>query len=113
MKTFPPLFAIAAVSALTSCGTMDSVRTATASTREKAAELSKFSLSGLRPAKIKIAEVREKDLQEMPTGRERALAFEKKRKHNFWFAGGPVEFQEPLLPQPGGEMDGSLLPPLE
>lgn len=68
----------------------------------------------LTQPKVPVVEVREKDLKEIPSGQEQALAFENKRKRSsFWFFGGPVDFKEPALPVTTGEMDGSLLPPLE
>lgn len=82
-----------------------------AATTAKVSELSELSLSKIRPAGVKVVEVREKDLKQLPTGQERALAFETTRKRSFWNFGGPVDFHEPSLPQAGGEMDGSLLPP--
>lgn len=59
----------------------------------------------------KVVEVREKDLKEMPTGKELALAHANKRRSNFWIFGGPVDFLEPKLPEPGSDMDNGLLPP--
>lgn len=67
----------------------------------------------VQPAGVKVVEVREKDLKVLPTGQERALAFQNTRKRGFWSFGGPVDFKEPNLPSPGGEMDGSLLPPID
>ena len=55
--------------------------------------------------------VREKDLKDLPTGRERALAYQNSRKGGFWIFGGSVDFKEPKLPEAGTEPDGSLLPP--
>ena len=75
-------------------------------------KFSGFSLASLLPGPgVKVVQVRKKDLKELPTGRERALAFENQRKQGFWFFGGPVDFKEPKLPEPGSELDGSLLPP--
>jgi hypothetical protein len=73
--------------------------------------ISQFSLSDLRPARVDVVEVREKDLKEMPLGKERALAFDRERKRSFWsFLNG--NFKEPTLPSiEDGDMDGSLLPP--
>ena len=75
-------------------------------------KLSGLSLASLLPGSgVKIVQVRKNDLKDLPTGRERALAFESQRKQGFWFFGGPVDFKEPTLPPPGSELDGSLLPP--
>lgn len=74
---------------------------------------SKFSdlADTVRPPQVKIATVRDKDLRKMPTGRERALAYENSRKRS-WLFGGPVDFKEPPLPVGSSEADGSLLPSL-
>ena len=77
----------------------------------KVSQLSEMAVNRIRPAGVKVVEVRAKDLKELPSGQERALAFESSRKRGYWFFSGPVDFKEPTLPQPGGEMDGSLLPP--
>lgn len=77
----------------------------------KVSSITENSLAGILPARVKVVEVREKELKKLPTGQERALAFEKSRRRSFWGFGGPVDFQEPTLPQAGSEMDGSLLPP--
>jgi hypothetical protein len=87
----------------------DMVRNTTSATTQK---LSSVSLAGLMPGpKIKIVEEREKDLKELPTGHERALAHQNSKRGRFWIFGGPVDFQEPTLPEAESEADGSLLPP--
>ncbi|QTN31404.1 hypothetical protein HZ994_03360 [Akkermansiaceae bacterium] len=91
---------------LVSCGAMESMKS-TASNATKG--ISQFSLSDLRPSKIDVVEVREKDLKEMPLGKDRALAYE--RKKSFW-ASFTGTFKEPSLPAiDDSEIDGSLLPP--
>lgn len=71
-----------------------------------------ISLANLLPNRgPKVVEVREKDLKEMPTGKELAHNYQRDRQGGFWFFGGPVDFKEPTLPTDGSEMDGSLLPP--
>jgi hypothetical protein len=60
--------------------------------------------------RVKVVEVREQDLKEMPTGKEKAMAYRTGRR-GFWIFGGPIDFKEPTLPEPGSELDGSLLPP--
>jgi hypothetical protein len=87
------------------------VKKTTTATATKVSELSTMAVERIKPPGVKVVEVREKDLKPLPTGRERALAYENTRKRGFWFFGGPVDFKEPNLPDPGGEMDGSLLPP--
>lgn len=85
------------------------VRNSTAAATAKLSDLPLTRL--LSGPKVKVVEVREKELKKLPTGHERALAFESERKRGFWFFGGPVDFKEPTLPEPGSELDGSLLPP--
>lgn len=98
---------------LTSCGTMNLVNNAKEKTVGTMSDLAKFSVRDLMPSKVPIVEVNEKGLKDMPTGEERALAFESKRKRSFWLFDGPIDFKEPALPSSAGEMDGSLLPPPE
>ncbi len=77
----------------------------------KMPDMPDVSLAGLLPnSGPKVAEVREKDLKEMKTGKELAMAHERERR-GFWLFGGPVDFKEPTLPEPGTELDGGLLPP--
>lgn len=71
------------------------------------------AVSDLFPSRVPIVKVRTKDLKELPLGHERALAFEKQRKFGFLAFGGTADFVQPKLPEPGAEMDGSLLPPKE
>jgi hypothetical protein len=69
-------------------------------------------LANLMPgSRVKVVEVREKDLKELPTGQELAKAHARERRSGFWIFGGPVDFKEPTLPEPGSELDGTLLPP--
>ena len=100
----------------TSCGTMKSVKdtasNATRSVKETASNatqnIADFAL--MRP-KVAVVEAREKDMKQMPTGKERALAFDQARKRSFWSFALP-NFKEPNLPVvTGDESDGSLLPP--
>ena len=84
----------------------------TTSAASSAASSGFGALANLIPGRgIKVVEVREKDLKELPTGREKAMAFQNTRRSGFWIFGGPVNFTEPALPDAGGEPDGSLLPP--
>lgn len=93
---------------LGSCGSVGFAKNSTAAVARKAAGL---GVSNLFPSRVKIVKARQKDLKELPLGRERALAFERQRKFGFWTFGGAVDFVQPDLPEPGAEMDGSLLPP--
>lgn len=134
MKT-PPwaifCLAAAAVVSLSSCATMRNVgrgsvamvKNTTSATASKITsiqmpkmpklpDMPDMHLANLLPGnRIKVVDVREEDLKEMPTGKERALAYENERKGGFWIFGGPVDFKEPTLPEPGEELDGTLLPP--
>lgn len=121
MKTFSRVIIFSAITStfgVISCGTISKastnslafVKSTSAATTSKMAQLSTMAIEKIRPPSVKVVEVREKDLKKLPTGQERALAYENTRKR-FWFFNGPVDFAEPTLPQPGGEMDGSLLPP--
>lgn len=87
------------------------VKKTTTATTTKVAQLSTMAVDKISPPSVKVVEVREQDLKKLPTGQERALAYQNTRKRSFWFFGGPVDFKEPSLPEAGGEMDGSLLPP--
>lgn len=61
--------------------------------------------------KVAVVEAREKDMKQMPLGKERALAFDQQRKRSFWSFALP-NFKEPTLPViTGEEANGSLLPP--
>jgi len=117
--------AAAAVVSLSSCATMRNVgkgsvamvKNSTSATVSKISsihmpDMPDLHLASLLPgSRVKVVDVREKDLKELPTGKERALAYENERRSGFWIFGGPVDFKEPTLPEPGSELDGSLLPP--
>jgi len=77
----------------------------------KIGKASHDSLAAILPSRIPVVEVREKDLKDMPLGSERALAYEQKKRGFFSFFTGPVDFEEPDLPDVESEMNGSLLPP--
>ncbi len=100
--------------ALISCASMrDAGSSSVNMVKNTASAISSFSFANLIPghSDVKIVKVREKDLKELPTGKERALAYENEHKGGFWIFGGPVDFKEPNLPQSATELDGSLLPP--
>lgn len=134
MKTPPQAIvclAATAVVSLSSCATMRNVgkgsvamvKNTTSATASKISsihmpkmpklpDMPDMHLANLLPGnRIKVVDVREEDLKELPTGKERALAYENERKSGFWIFGGPVDFKEPTLPEPGAELDGTLLPP--
>jgi hypothetical protein len=71
-----------------------------------------FSLSNLMPGpKIKVVEPRENEMKEMLTGAELAKAHRNQGLADFWPFSGKLYFEEPDFPEPGSNMDGSLLPP--
>lgn len=79
----------------------------------KMSELSRQSLAAidrLRPRRVPVVEVRNKDLKDMPLGHERAIAYQEKQRNAWWFFRGPVDFKEPTLPDSSAESAGSLLP---
>ena len=100
---------LAPVCFLASCGSMDVVKSSAATATKG---IKQFSISDLRPSKVDVVEVRETDLKEMPLGKERAIAFEEKKKRSFWSFVVPANFEEPVLPVISDDgIDGSLLPP--
>ncbi|WP_411827997.1 hypothetical protein [Luteolibacter sp. AS25] len=109
MKFFNSLSPALLALALSSCGAVSAVKS-TASNATKA--VTDFSITDLTSSGVDVVEVREKDLKEMPLGKDRAIAFEKERKRSFWSFALPSDFEEPVLPEfTDGDMDGSLLPP--
>lgn len=130
----PTALMIAACSVLPSCATIRNLRGTTdkkpdqATTTEAATpeptpkrsrmawlpKLPELPITRLLPGnRVKVVDVREKDLRELPTGRERATAFKEERKQGFWIFDGPLYFEEPTLPEAGSETDEGLLPPLD
>ncbi len=108
------LLMMAAVN-LVSCAAVKNATAATAakfsSSIAKLPDLADMPIARVLPGqRVKVVEVREKDLKEMPTGKEKAMAYRTGRS-GFWIFGGPIDFKEPTLPEPGSELDGSLLPP--
>lgn len=105
-----PLLALA----LASCTAVKNATSATtskvSSSFAKLPDLADMPIARILPGqRVKVVEVREKDLKELPTGKEKAMAY--RSGGGFWIFGGPVDFKEPTLPESGSEMDGSLLPP--
>ncbi len=105
--------ALLSCSALSTAGadSLKAIKKSSSGAVAKVSEITGNSLAGFLPAQVKVVEVREKDLKALPSGQERALAFEKTRKRTFWAFTKPVDFKEPSLPQGSTDMDGSLLPP--
>ncbi len=116
MKAMSPavLAAVFLPITLTSCGTMKVVQAAKEKTSGGVTALADASWGRLTKPKVQVVEVREKDLKDLPTGQEQALAFDNRKKRSFWgFFSGPVDFKEPTGPVNAGELDGTLLPPVE
>ena len=110
--TMKSAFCVLAALSFVSCAQVNHLKTATVGGLSKVSEVSKASVAKLMPARIPVVEVREKDLKPLPTGEQQALAFEKSRRNRFWnLFSGPVDFEEPTLPDSAGAMDGELLPP--
>lgn len=107
-----PFFCVFAALAFASCAQVNQLKTATAGGLAKATDATRDSFAKLMPSRIPVVEVREKDLKDRPTGHEQAIAFEKTRRNRFWsMFSGPVDFQEPALPDDSGSIDSGLLPP--
>ena len=89
---------------------MKVVQNAKQATNAQVSKLSSFSLSNLLPSHIPVVEAREEDLVDLPSGKERALAFEEEKKQRDWVLAGPINFKEPDLPEGDPFMNGGLLP---
>ncbi len=114
-----PMAAVAGALFLSSCSTVKTaatkVKTAATKVGEGGRELSEDfqgpKIAGLFKRRPYVAEVRQKDLKDMPLGEERALAYQNSHR-SFWdIFRGPVNFDEPELPDDASLIDGSLLPP--
>lgn len=96
--SLPLTLALASSSLLISCG------------ESSLAHQSLQSVSSLLPSRVAIAEVRPKDLKKMPTGADRALAWD--RKLNRW-AYVEVDYNPATLPEDQDlPLGAGLLPPL-
>jgi hypothetical protein len=96
-----------------SCGTMQTVKNSTAAMVAKMPSLPKlpsFPKPGTFGDHPKVVEVREKDLKKLPLGHERAMAFQNSGGIGWWPM-GDVNFEPAALPEPGSDIDPSLLPP--
>ncbi len=121
MKALSPAHRLILVALLpltfASCGTMKVVTAAKEKTVSGVSNLAKVSMNTIRPQRVAVVEVREKDLKELPTGEERALAYQgaqRQKKRGFLgLFNGPMDFKEPVLPVPGGENFEGVLPPIE
>ncbi|WP_200269157.1 hypothetical protein [Luteolibacter pohnpeiensis] len=89
---------------LTSCGSIKETTSAQVS------KISNFSISGLLPGHIPVVEAREKDLVDLPSGKERALAYEQEKAQREMLLAGPINIKEPALPEGDDFVIGGLLP---
>lgn len=102
---------------LASCGAISKVGENSVAlvtkTSTKVSSLTELAADKIRPAGIKVVEVREKDLEKLPTGHDRLIAYQNTKKKSFWLFDGPVDFIEPQLPEPatGDDQVEILLPP--
>jgi hypothetical protein len=109
-----PAAAASGILCLCSCSTIKSTaEQAGEAAGELTSDFETPKLAGFFGGNAPVVEVREKDLKDMPLGEERALAYKRSRR-SFWdFFSGPVDFEEPDLPDQGEMLNGSLLPPKE
>jgi len=97
---------------LTSCGNYSAGNLA-----KKSVKTVSKSVAGIMPSRMPIATVREGDLEKMPTGADRALAWERhlnsKRYASYSGWKIPKNYKQPTLPDElNHPIDGGLLPPL-
>ena len=102
---------------LISCSLFVSCGNFNAAAVSKVAKKSVASVANLVPRRVPVAQVRPKDLKLMPTGADRALAWDRhldsKRyaSNSRWFA--PKHYKAPKLPSARSmPTDGGILPPL-
>lgn len=105
---------------LSSCGTMKSIGTSAGDGMARIGEgvgsgldkVAEVASSPFRPG-VPVVEAREDALKDLPSGEEKALAFqaEQRRRKSFWIFGDPIDFEEPSLPEDGGATTAGLLPP--
>lgn len=79
----------------------------------KKGDIARFSFRDLLPSSVPVVEVREKDLKQITSGKDKALAFQNTRRGYFSsFFGGAADFKEPTLPSGGiDNPEFGLLPP--
>lgn len=112
--------------ALSSCGSMENLKTSATGGVSKMGEglgkvgsgigsgfekVAAFTTSPFRPG-VPVVEAREDALKELPSGHDQAVAYQQ-RQRGFWGFLGPIDFKEPALPEDSGSIDGGLLPPIE
>lgn len=107
-KFVPASLTLISCSLLVSCGGFSTSNIAQKSVK---------SIAKILPSRMPVAEVRQKDLQEMPIGADRALAWDRRldglryASTSRFFA--PKNYQPPRLPDERTiPADGGILPPL-
>ena len=105
--------------AFTSCGNFSasSLAKKSVASAKKSVTSVKKSVTGILPSRVPIATVRSEDLQKLPSGADRALAWERHlNRQRYAYAGRwfpPKNYKAPTLPNEAGlPADGGLLPPL-
>lgn len=112
-KLLAPTLALAACALFTSCG--DSGVSSLTKKAVKAGKSVKTSVAGIMPSRrIPVTEVRVKELKKMPTGADRALAWQRhldRRRYVYFSA--PLNYKAPKLPsERRGFLGGGVLPSL-
>lgn len=129
IRLFPRAAVLLFATGLIACGPIKKVGSGTAAVFKKSTSsvasgiaaipkpsMPDFSLADLMPGpKIKVVQPREKDLKDLPTGSELANTHRKQGFKqgfsDFWSFSDKLYFEEPNFPEPGADMDSSLLPP--
>jgi len=124
-----PLLALSSLLGFSSCGTMKSIKSTASAGAGKVSggfgkmssgmgsmagnvgDFAKNTKSKVLPSHMPVVEAREDDLRDIPTGHDRALAYQQKRNRKFRIFGGPIKFEEPELPEIGEGSSAGLLPP--
>ena len=116
-RIVPMSLTLISCSLFISCGNFKSSAVSKAVAVSRMAKKSVASVVNLVPRRVPVAEVRPKDLKQMPSGADRALAWNrhldsKRYASNFrWFA--PKNYKAPKLPESRSmPTDGGILPPL-
>ncbi|GAA5481031.1 hypothetical protein [Haloferula sargassicola] len=109
--------------ALSSCGTMQSISSATSNGVDKLGKsldsgfnkVASVATSPFKPG-IPVVEARPEDFEKVQTGHDQAIAYQnaqRQRRSSLWgLFSGPADFEEPALPEMNdASFDGGLLPP--
>lgn len=116
MRRLLPLFCPLTLLCVSSCAPpagIKKLQTQSTAALTRLSDMATSSVDTILPPRVKVVEVREKDMKELPTGKERALAYQNERKRGLWFFNGLTNFKEPTLPEMGADTSYGLLPPRE